>query len=329
MEISDYLRIIKRRLWILVLVPVLAAGAVAALVLTQPTTYVATATVAAPALVGGSSANQYSGSNGTKAFVSAFAATATIEQVVDVVAKDSGVGSDAIVAGTTVTGVGDSSVIHVREELKGKKAEVAGVAQGLASETIRYLFQTQVDLAEKNEAQAQDTLTKAETALQDFQRKNAVVNVTDTYSQQQQYIFSLQQQMLNLQANGNTSGAAVVQAQISAAKARLATLQPLVSQYQTLTDRKTQALSQFQVTSQASDQARAQYSAADPDAVVSVGTTKKVSILSSLAKKAVPAAAGGLFLAICIVALLEVAGRKPEPADGPKGSVRQRVPSDV
>ena len=60
MEISDYLHIIRRRLWILILVPLLAGGVVAALVLRQPLKYDATATVAAPAVVGGQSTNHAS-----------------------------------------------------------------------------------------------------------------------------------------------------------------------------------------------------------------------------------------------------------------------------
>ena len=39
MEISEYLRIIWRRLWILLLVPLLAGGVVAAQVLREPTKY--------------------------------------------------------------------------------------------------------------------------------------------------------------------------------------------------------------------------------------------------------------------------------------------------
>ena len=53
MEITDYLSVIRRRLWILLLVPLVAGGVVAALVLRNPPMFGATASVAAPAVVGG------------------------------------------------------------------------------------------------------------------------------------------------------------------------------------------------------------------------------------------------------------------------------------
>src|SRR5215208_4866059 len=62
-EISEYLRIIWRRLWILLLVPLLAGGVVAAQVLREPTKYDATATVAAPAVVGGQKAVDQANAN--------------------------------------------------------------------------------------------------------------------------------------------------------------------------------------------------------------------------------------------------------------------------
>ena len=77
MEIKDYLRILGRRIRILILVPLLALAAVAGYTLVQPKQYQAVATVAAPALVGGATANQYSGANGLKAFVGNFTAAVT------------------------------------------------------------------------------------------------------------------------------------------------------------------------------------------------------------------------------------------------------------
>ena len=51
MEIIDYLRIARRRWWILVAVPVLAGLAAAALILSAPTSYTSTATVSSGSLV--------------------------------------------------------------------------------------------------------------------------------------------------------------------------------------------------------------------------------------------------------------------------------------
>src|SRR2546423_10092667 len=68
MEIKDHLALIRRRLWIIILVPLLAAGATVGLVLQQPQTYSATATVAVPGVIGGQD-GQFSGATGHKAFL--------------------------------------------------------------------------------------------------------------------------------------------------------------------------------------------------------------------------------------------------------------------
>src|SRR5688500_12749112 len=90
MELYDYLVAIRRRLWILLAVPLLAGGVVAALVLNGPAMYRATATVAAPALVGGSSANQYSGPSGFNAFVANLTAAVTSPRILEKVAQETG-----------------------------------------------------------------------------------------------------------------------------------------------------------------------------------------------------------------------------------------------
>ena len=86
MEIGDYLRVIRRRLWILVLVPVLAASIVGAVLLSQPLKYRAVATVAAPALVGGRPTANPQRPGGVRVFVANFAAALTAPQVVSKVA---------------------------------------------------------------------------------------------------------------------------------------------------------------------------------------------------------------------------------------------------
>ena len=83
METVSYLSIIRRRLWILLLVPVLAVGVVVAWELRRPPQYSATATVAAPAAVGGPSTNQYSGVNAPRAFVVRQQPSSTSDRLVE------------------------------------------------------------------------------------------------------------------------------------------------------------------------------------------------------------------------------------------------------
>ena len=87
MEIGDYLRVIRRRLWILVLVPVLAAGNGRSGPPVATTRYRAVATVAAPALVGGAADNQYSGPGASGSSVANFAAALTAPAVSKVASR--------------------------------------------------------------------------------------------------------------------------------------------------------------------------------------------------------------------------------------------------
>src|SRR5687767_10093033 len=90
-EIVDYLRIARRRLWVLVGVPLVAALAVGLFVGLAPQRYTATCYVAAPALVGGAAAQQYTGTQAASQFVAAFKAATTSPRVLDQVAADTGV----------------------------------------------------------------------------------------------------------------------------------------------------------------------------------------------------------------------------------------------
>ncbi len=143
MEISDYLRIVRRRLWILALVPVLAGGIVTALVLAGGPRYQATATVAAPALVGGPSSNQYSGSGGPKTFVANFVAAATSSRIVNQVAAQLKVPTSRVEAGLAASPIGRSSLIQISYQ-SPRSSETGPVAGAVAAGTIRFLFQSQV-----------------------------------------------------------------------------------------------------------------------------------------------------------------------------------------
>ena len=162
MEIGDYLRVIRRRLWILVLVPVLAAGVVGAVLLRQPPKYRAVATVAAPALVGGAADNQYSGAGGVRVFVANFSAALTAPQVVSKVAEETRVSEQSIRDNLSATPIQESSLIEVTY-VGSDRAGSATVAQAASRETIRFLFQSQVDLARRSVNTAEKGVSDART----------------------------------------------------------------------------------------------------------------------------------------------------------------------
>jgi capsular polysaccharide biosynthesis protein len=311
-EISDYLRIIWRRLWILILVPLLAGGAVAALVLRAPPKYDATATVAAPAVVGGQNTNQYSGSTGPKAFVSNFVAAITSTRIVNQVAKETKVLPREVRDGLVAVPIGESSLIEVTYTTT-KKDDAIPVAKAAAADTIRFLFQTQVTLAKQTLAEAQKAVSQADAGLQKFYKDTGLVLPERTYDIKQQEVSSLQQRQLAEQAAGNFTAAAALTQAIADRKAELSRLAPQLATYRSLTERKTNAEGRLNLVQQNVEAAVAQYKAADPSAVITMNQAKPVSRLVDLVRKAGPAAGAGLFLAVGLVVLLEAVSRRPRP----------------
>jgi capsular polysaccharide biosynthesis protein len=279
-------------------------------VLREPTKYDATATVAAPAVVGGQNTNQYSGSTGPKAFVSNFVASITSPRIVNQVARETGVLPRNIRDGLTAVPIGDSSLIDVTFTTTQREKAVP-VAEKAAADTIAFLFQTQVTLARQTQTEAQRAVDQADANLQKFYKSTGLVLPQETYNVRQQEISSLQQRELDTRASGNITGADAIAAAITARKADLAKLAPQVAEYQSLVDRKTQAEGRLNLVQQSVEAAVAQYKAADPKNVITLNQAKPVSRLVGLVRKVGPAVGAGVFLAVGLVVLLEAIARRP------------------
>jgi hypothetical protein len=187
-----------------------------------------------------------------------------------------------------------------------------------------FLFSTQKDLAAEQSAQAQQALTTAENDLTAFENKNGV-QLDQTYSSDQQLYNSYLQQAASAQSSGNVSAAAFYNSKAAQVRQQLAQLAPLVIQFQGLQAKVTQAQSQLQTADTTLQSAEAQYAAADPSHTVTVSTTQQESLLPTLVKEAAPAFGAGLFLAVVIVALLELVARRPRQAE-PGVSAAKRQP---
>lgn len=309
MEIIDYLRIARRRLWVLVLVPVLAALAVAAVVLTRPPVYTATAVVAAPALVGGQPTYQYSGSQGANEFVAAFGAAATSPPVVNAVARAHHITSDTVVSGLTTAQLGSSPLINVTYS-STSKAQAGPVAHDDAARTLSFLFGSQVALAQKQVDNAAAAASAANDGLQALIRSNGAADPVEVYKARLQQVSSLESQQLTLRAQGKPAAAAALGSALNGLRARLTALNPVVTRYQDLTAAKTAAAANLDRAQQALQSVQAQAAAADPAKVVTVGATAPASLSSTLLKKGLPAVGAGLFLAVGLVAVLEMLSRR-------------------
>ena len=95
----------------------------------------------------------------------------------------------------------------------------------------------------------------------------------------------------------------------------LAAIAPQVQQYTALTTQKDAAVTQLNQAQQSLQQSQSQLQAADPKQVVTVGKVHSVSVIGDVLQKGLVSVFAGLFLAIGIIAGLELLERTREPAD--------------
>jgi uncharacterized protein involved in exopolysaccharide biosynthesis len=308
MEIKDHLALIRRRLWLVVLVPLLAAVATAGLVLRQPQEYVATATVAVPGLVGGQDP-QFGGSTGNKAFVANFLAVVHSRAIAEAVSAQTKISVDAIFAGTATLPVGDSSVVTVTYRTD-RKATADPVVTALATKSLAFMFDPRLTVAATTRAQgAVDSANKAVTdshaGINAFVAETKLANPSQDYQVKAQQISTLEEQAVAAASRGEADASAKIAAAAVAMKPQLATLGGLVARYNGLTETKQRALAQLDDAQKGLSTAIAQPAAVDPASAVSVSATTSVARLQSAAQKAVAAAAAAFFLVLLALFSLE------------------------
>jgi capsular polysaccharide biosynthesis protein len=308
MEIADYLRVARRRLWVLLGVPILAAAVTAYIVMAAPTTYSGTSTVSAPALVGGSTSNQYSGSQAVNQFVAQFTATAHVPAVLDAVSKDTNVPRTDLTDNVTVSQVGASSVMQLGYTSTDKKT-VQPVLQSLSKHTLQTLFTTQVALSQGQLSSAQAALAQSNAAIVAWEKTNSMVDPNLVYQTTLQRLNSLTQQWATLQANGAVTGAAAINGAIASLKAELPRFGPLLAQYQVLASNRDASAAAVTSAQQNLAQSRAQLEAADPAKVADISATTADSKTSALLSLVLPVTGAAVFLAIALVAMLELLSR--------------------
>jgi capsular polysaccharide biosynthesis protein len=317
METMDYLRVARRRRWILAGLPLLAALAAAGVVLLTPPKYAVTAYVAAPALVGGVAAQQYTGTQAANQFVAAFAAAATSPKVIDQVAADTRVDAGRLRDGVDVQQVGASSQLTLT--YTGDDRDTAApVVRAMTSRALTFLFASQVDVATQQVAAAEADVTSATEAISAWEKENDVSQPDKLYQATLSEQSSLRQQELSMAAVGNTRGASAAAKVLEEGQKRLADLGPKLPGYEALLAQRDAATSALAEARQGLQAARAQAVAADPAEVASVGAVTSPSRLAALARTVPPVAGAGLLIAVLLVVLLEILGRgRPAGGDGP------------
>jgi capsular polysaccharide biosynthesis protein len=315
METVDYLGTARKRLPILVGIPVLAALVAMLVVLLTPAKFAVTTYVAAPALIGGVAAQQFAGQQAANQFVAAFAAAATSPKVIDQVSADTGVDKDELRDGVVVKQVGASSQLTLTFTGSAKD-KVAPVAVAMTARALTFLFASQVDVATQQVAAAEADVTAATKKITDWETANKVTQPDKLWQATLTEQGSLRQEELRQSAVGNTRGADAAKDAIEDNQKRLNDIGPKLPGYQALIaqrDASSNALAEAQQGLQA---AKAQVGAADPKSVSSTSDVVSESKLTALAKTVPPVAGAGLLIAVLVVVLLEILRRPKDPFDG-------------
>jgi len=319
MEIKDHLALIRRRLWILLLVPLLAGGATVALVLRQAQTYHATATVAVPGVVGGQD-GQFSGSTGNRAFVANFEAVVHSRAIAEAVAAELKIPSGDILDGTNTAPIGDSSIVTVTYRTE-RKADAEKVVTALAAKSLTFMFDPRQAIAAGAKAQqavdqANQAVGAAQAAVDAFVAETKLANPTQDYQIKAQQISGLEQQAVEAGARGEADAAARIGAAAVAMKPQLTALGAQVARYNGLIETKQRALAQLDEARKAQSAELTATTTVDPATAVSVSAATSASRTRDAAQKGAAAFAAALFLVLLAVFTLEAVFRQtPELVD--------------
>ena len=326
MEIVDYLRAARRRLSLIILIPLLSAGAAAALLYAQPTMYMATATVDPPALVGGPTA-QYTGAQGVIQFVAAFQATASGPMVRTAISEQTGVSTTALGDRLVVTQRGGSPSVAVTFT-SSDKALVGPVVEAASSVTLKAMFDSQVASARARLDEAKAAVAKANEAVGAFTSQQKMADPQKAYEAQLSRVNGLVQQQASMRATGNAVGAAAMSSPIASASASLDKFGPILTQYNALVEARTAAVAAVSTAQNQLAQASAQLDAADPTKIVYVAGARAVDRNETVIRTVIAVGAAAFILALLLVLMLEVIARgRTQQAELPKAVETDAVPA--
>ncbi|MGG5258049.1 Wzz/FepE/Etk N-terminal domain-containing protein [Phycicoccus avicenniae] len=303
MEIADYLKVARRRLWILVLVPVLAAGAALTYGLLSPRTYSATATVLTPSLVG-AQYSQFTGPQAIDQFVSAFAASAADPTVIAQTATETGASSEDLTDNVSVAQVGASSNVTLTYSGEDQKTS-SEVAHALATNALVNIYSAQGKIAGLQADAAKKGVDAANKAVNDYVTKVGVGEPSAAYTAAISQVTWLQQTQATYAASGDKSAASLIRGSIASAQKQAQTIGATLPQYNTLVNAQTLANEAYQ--SALGDQRKVQVqaaAAADPE-VITTTDAEPDRTGASTVKLVVPVAGAAVLFAIIVIALFE------------------------
>ena len=307
MEIADYLKVARRSLWVLIVVPLGAALLAGAFVYLSPATYQATATVDLPL---GNGKSPYAGTHGQVLYVDDFRTAVTSGPVVSDVASRTGANAKGLGTKLLVKQAGNSSVMSISYSAP-TKAQAVAVVDAAATATLDRILQTQANAAKPTLQVALDARRPLLQRQAELTQRAGGVPPDKAIRTVQLEMNSLKRQQRNLQAHGGSAAAlASVSQQLKDAQARLASYRPMAMEYETLKTELNSANQNVTKQSQVIQAINGLQQAAKSPSTVTVAPAKRQPRLPKLITASLAAAGAGAFLALGIVAVMELSARR-------------------
>ena len=238
MEIRDYLRAIRRWLWLPIVVPLVAALITGGVLEMQPSHYEANATVIVPAV----SAKGFSTSAAAQ-YVATFKDVLVSSPVVNKVAAENHVPTSDLVNGLSATTVtASSNIIHITYiGLKGQNT--TGIVDDASILTLDTVAEPELVQAQNAVSAAQVQLQQANAAINNFNTTTGNILPQQQFTSQQQELDTLLLELQQANLAGDTTHATALQSIITQREQQLATLAGQVNQYTALSDARQAAIS--------------------------------------------------------------------------------------
>jgi len=308
MEIRDYLRAIRRWLWLPIALPLIAGLLTGAVLELQPSQYQANATVIVPAV----SAKGFSTSAAAQYF-DTFKDVLVSSPVVNRVAADNHVPTQDLVKGLTAnTATASSNVIQVTYDgYKGQNT--SAIVRDATVVSLDTMAQPQVVEAENAVTAADAQLQQAQNAVNAFEASTGQVLPQQQFNNEQQELNSLLLQLQQANIANDTARATALQTIITQREQQLSALGQQVNQYTSLSNALTAAMATRDHASQELNDANALISSNHDPSTVAVTDVGRLSKLSNTLRFSGIAVAVALILALAFILIMELMrGGRPQ-----------------
>ncbi|MGP8160570.1 MAG: Wzz/FepE/Etk N-terminal domain-containing protein [Candidatus Dormibacteria bacterium] len=301
MEIRDYLRAIRRWLWLPIVVPLVAALITGFVLEEQPSKYEADATVIVPAV----SAKGFSTSAAAQ-YVATFKDVLVSSPVVNKVAAENHVPAADLVNGLSAdTITASSNIIHV-SYLGYKGQNTTAIVNDASMDTLDTIAEPQLVQAQNAVSAANVQLQQANSAINNFNTSTGDILPQQQFNSEQQELDTLELELQQANLAGDTTHATALQAIITQRETQLATLAGQVNQYTTLSDARQAAISVSDHAAQELNDVESLVAADHASGTVAVQKIGRISKLSDTLKFTAIAFAVALALALGVILLLEL-----------------------